>query len=73
MHRGVNLAAHLQFKTSPKLVEQATKATNKHIKCATQFSLREEKQAYMIRQKLKLYASKLLQFLRVLAGHLTML
>ena len=32
MRHGVNLAAHLQFKTSPKLFEQANKATNKHIK-----------------------------------------
>ena len=32
MRHGVNLAAHLQFKTSPKLFEQANKATNEHIK-----------------------------------------
>jgi hypothetical protein len=36
MRHGVNLAAHLQFKTSPKLCEQANKATNEHIKRATQ-------------------------------------
>ncbi len=36
MHDGVNLAARLQFKTSPKLFEQANKATNEHIKRATQ-------------------------------------
>ena len=36
MRHGVNLAAHLQFKTSPRLFEQASKATNEHIKRATQ-------------------------------------
>jgi hypothetical protein len=36
MRHGVNLAAHLQFKTSPKLFEQANKATNEHIKRAAQ-------------------------------------
>jgi hypothetical protein len=36
MRYGVNLAAHLQFKTSPKLFEQANKATNEHIKRAAQ-------------------------------------
>ena len=33
---GVNLAAHLQFKTSQKIFEQANKATNEHIKRAAQ-------------------------------------
>ncbi len=32
MRHGVNLAAYLQFKTSPKLFEQANKASNEHIK-----------------------------------------
>jgi hypothetical protein len=36
MRHGVNLAAHLQFKTSPILFEQANKATNEHIKRAAQ-------------------------------------
>ncbi len=36
MRHGVNLAAHLQFKTSPKNFEQANKATNEHIKRAAQ-------------------------------------
>ena len=36
MRHGVNLAAHLQFRTSPKLCEQASKATNEHIKRAAQ-------------------------------------
>jgi hypothetical protein len=36
MRRRVNLAAHLQFKTSPKLFEQANKETNKQIKRAAQ-------------------------------------
>jgi hypothetical protein len=31
LHYGFKLAAHLQFKTSPKLFEQANKATNEHI------------------------------------------
>jgi hypothetical protein len=30
------LASHLQFKTSPKLVEQANKVTNEHIKRVAQ-------------------------------------
>ncbi len=34
MRHGVNLAAHLQFKTSPIFFEQANKATNEHIKRA---------------------------------------
>ncbi len=33
---GFNLSVHLQFKTSPKLFEQANKATNDHIKRAAQ-------------------------------------
>jgi hypothetical protein len=36
MRHGVNSAAHLQFKTSPRLFEQANKATNEHIKRAAQ-------------------------------------
>ena len=36
MRHGVNLAAHLQFKISPKLFEQANKATNEPIKYAAQ-------------------------------------
>ena len=36
MRHGVNLAAHLQFKTSPKLFEEGNKANNEHIKRATQ-------------------------------------
>ena len=36
MHHGVNLATHLQFKTSPKFVEQANKTTNERIKRAAQ-------------------------------------
>ena len=36
MRHGVNLAAHLQFKTSATLLEQANKATNEHIKRAAQ-------------------------------------
>ena len=36
MRHGVNLAAHLQFKTSPKLFEKANKATTEHIKRAAQ-------------------------------------
>jgi hypothetical protein len=35
MRHGVNSASHLQFKTLPKLFEQANKATNEHIKHAT--------------------------------------
>ncbi len=31
-----NLVAHLQFKTSPKLFDQANKATNEHVKRAAQ-------------------------------------
>ena len=45
MRHGVNLAAHLQFKTSPKLFEQANKATNEHIKRAAQILAKREKQA----------------------------
>ena len=36
MRHGVNSAAHLQFKTSPKLFEQTNKATIEHIKRASQ-------------------------------------
>ncbi len=36
MRHGVSLSAHLQFKTSPKLFEQANKATNEYIKRAAQ-------------------------------------
>jgi hypothetical protein len=43
MRHGVNLAAHLQFKTSPKLFEQAKKATNEHIKRAAQILAKREK------------------------------
>ena len=43
MRHGVNLAAHLQFKTSPKLFEQANKATHEHITRATQILAKREK------------------------------
>ena len=36
MRHGVNLEARLQFKTSPKIFEQANKATNEYIKRANQ-------------------------------------
>jgi hypothetical protein len=36
IRHGVNSSTYLQFKTSPKLFEQASKATNEHIKCAAQ-------------------------------------
>ncbi len=36
MRHGDNLASHLQFKTSPKLFEQANKVANEHIKRANQ-------------------------------------
>ncbi len=36
MRHRVNLAAYLQFETSPKLFAQANKATNEHIKRAAQ-------------------------------------
>ncbi len=36
LRHNVNQAAHLQFKTSPKLFEQANKATYEHIKRAAQ-------------------------------------
>ena len=36
MRHGVNLAAHLQFKTLPKLFDQANKATSEQNKRATQ-------------------------------------
>jgi hypothetical protein len=36
MRRGANLAAHLQFKTSPKLFEQANNSAKEHINRATQ-------------------------------------
>ncbi len=36
MRHGVNLASHLQFKTSPNLCEQANKATKEHIQRAAQ-------------------------------------
>jgi hypothetical protein len=35
MRQGVNLVAHLQFKTSPTLFEQANKATKEIIKRGT--------------------------------------
>ena len=35
MRHGVNLAAHVQFKTSPILFKQANKASNEHITRAT--------------------------------------
>ena len=34
MRHEFNLAAHLQFKTSPKLFEQASKASNGHKRAA---------------------------------------
>jgi len=37
------LAARLQFKTSPKLFEQANKATNEHIKRAAWILAKKEK------------------------------
>ncbi len=43
MRHRVNLAAHLQFKTSPKLFEQASKATNEHIKRAAKILVKREK------------------------------
>ena len=43
MRHGVNLAAHLQFKTSPKLFKQANKATNEHIKRAAQILAKRRK------------------------------
>ena len=36
MRHGVHLAAYLQFKTLPKLFEQANKSINEHSKRATQ-------------------------------------
>jgi len=42
MHHGVNLAARLQFKTLPKLFEQANKATNEHIKRVDQILAKRE-------------------------------
>jgi len=36
VRHGVYLAAHLQFKSSPKLFEQGNKATNEYIKHAAQ-------------------------------------
>ena len=36
MRHGVNLATHLQFKSSPKLFETANKGTNEHIKRTAQ-------------------------------------
>ena len=43
MRHGVNLAAHLQFKTSPKSCEQANKAANEHIKRASQILAKRRK------------------------------
>jgi len=45
MRHGVNLATHLQFKTSPNLFEQVIKATNEHIKRAAQILAKRGKQA----------------------------
>jgi len=43
MRHGYNLATHLQIKTSPKLFEQASNATNEHIKRATRILFRRGK------------------------------
>ncbi len=43
MRHGVNLAAHLQFKTSPKLFEQANKATDENIKRAAHILAKQGK------------------------------
>jgi hypothetical protein len=43
MRHGVNLAAHLHFKASSKLFEQANKATNEHIKRAAQLFAKRAK------------------------------
>jgi hypothetical protein len=43
LHHGVNLAAHLQFKTPPKLFDQANKATNEHIKRTAQILAKTRK------------------------------
>jgi hypothetical protein len=45
MRHGYNLAAHLQFKTSPKLFEQANNATNEHIKRALQILAKRGKES----------------------------
>ena len=69
MRHGVNLAAHLQFKT---YLNKLTKQPMNILNAQRRSLLSEEKQAYMIQQKLKLYASKLLQFLHAQSVHLTM-
>ena len=43
MRHGNNLATQLQCKTSPKLFEQANKATYGHIERATQILAKREK------------------------------
>jgi hypothetical protein len=43
MGHGVNSAAHLHFKTSPKLFEQANNVTNEHIKRAAQILAKRRK------------------------------
>ena len=43
MRHGVNLAAHLQFKTSPTLFEGANKAINDNIKRSLQILAKRAK------------------------------
>jgi hypothetical protein len=43
MRHGINLAAHLRFKTSPKLFEQSNKATNEQLKRAAEILSKREK------------------------------
>ncbi len=72
MRHGVNSAAHLQFQTSPKLFEQANKATNEHIKRASQILAKRGKASMDDPAKDKALRKNLLQFLHVQSVHLTM-
>jgi hypothetical protein len=73
MRHGVHLAAHLHFKSSPKLCEQANKATNEHIKRAAQNLAKREKASIHDPAKVKLCASKLFKHMHRQSGHLAML
>jgi hypothetical protein len=60
------------LKIHQNCLNEPTKQPTSTLYAHRRFLLSEEKQASMIRQKLKLHASKLLQFLHVHSVHLTM-
>ncbi len=72
MRHKVNLATHLQLKTSPKLFEQANKATIEHIKRAAQILAKRGKASIDDPTNVKALCNQVVAVLHVQSVHLTM-